>query len=460
MEKTEKRLPGLLVNSYGFASMTFSLMMSLALNYYSIFLTDVALIAPALAGTITLITHLVDAFSVPVSGNFIQKRQFRWGQFRSWLVFPPVLTCIFFTLTFTNLPLSYYPKVVYLSLAYMIAHVSLNFAYNAHLGLISVLAHNVKERLRLSTRNIQLSMFSQIIFSVVVVKYMLYYFSKESPTWGYFYTVGILAVVQVFGYWFLFYQSRGYDTYDPNKKLKPAFNLTFGEMVKQVLGNRHLRFIMTADIAVNLGIFSLSTFGPYYFKYVAGNEEFMFQYTLILGIGVFVSTLIAPRIVALLGKKKTYLFAGFWGVMGYTTLRIFGTSSPWVYSFIVFASVLGAGTSYPIRQAMYMDAAEYGFYKTGKDASAFIMSMFTLPTKIAIALALTLANYGLAFIGYVPNMASTPQFVSSIMNLICFIPACCGLLAFTIMLFYSLSDDRLANIMEENARTRAEADVL
>ena len=74
--------------------------------------------------------------------------------------------------------------------------------------------------------------------------------------------------------------------------------------------------------------------------------------------------------------------------------------------------MLGAGTSYPIRQAMYMDAAEYGYYKTGKDASAFIVSMFTLPTKIAIALAITIANYGLAFIGYVANMASTPEFMS------------------------------------------------
>ena len=453
----EKRLPGLLVNSYGFANMTFTLMMSLALNYYSMFLTDVAYIAAGHVGTIMLITHLVDAFSIPVSGNYIQKKQFRWGQFRSWLVIPPLFTCVFFTLTFTNLPLSYGFKVVYLSLAYMIAHVSLNFAYNAHLGLISVLANSVKERLRLSTRNIQFGMFSQIVFSLVVVKYMLYYFSEQSQTWGYFYTVGILAVVQVFGYWFLFYQSRNYEKFDPGKKLKPAFNLSFGEMVVQVIGNKHLRLIMSADVAVNLGIFSLSTLAPYYFKYVTGNEEFMVNYTLILGIGTFVSTLVAPRVVSALGKKRTYLFAGAWGTIGYCILRIFGASDPWVYSFIVFASVLGAGTSFPIRQAMYMDAAEYGFYKTGKDASAFIMSMFTLPTKIAIALATSIAGYGLALIGYEPNMVATPEFINKMMHIICFIPAGCGFIAFSVMMFYSLSDDRLAEIMEANSRTRAEA---
>jgi hypothetical protein len=40
----EKKIPGLLVHTYGFSHLTFSLMMSFALQYYTIFLTDVALI--------------------------------------------------------------------------------------------------------------------------------------------------------------------------------------------------------------------------------------------------------------------------------------------------------------------------------------------------------------------------------------------------------------------------------
>ena len=339
----------------------------------------------------------------------------------------------------------------------MIAHVNLNFAFNAHLGLISVVANNVRERLRMSTRNMQWGMFSQIVFSLVVVKYMLYYFSEQSPTWGYFYTVGILAVVQVFGYWFLFYQTRNYEKYDPDKKLKAAFDLNFKEMVMQVLANKHLRLIMTADVAVNLGIFSLSTFAPYYFKYITGNEQFMVQYTLLLGIGVFASTLIAPMVVKIFGKRNTYLFAGLWGTVGYCSLRMFGASDPWVYSIIVLVSVLGAGTSYPIRQAMYMDAAEYGYYKTGKDASAFIMSMYTLPTKIAIMIATSGAGYGLALIGFKANIAQTPEVLNNMMNIICFIPAGSGFTAFLVMLFYSLSDDKLHKIMETNAAKKAEA---
>jgi glycoside/pentoside/hexuronide:cation symporter, GPH family len=447
----EKKLSGVLVHSYGFSHLTFSLMMSLALQYYTIFLTDVALIKLSIIPIIFFITHIVDAISIPVSGVLIQSTQFRWGQYRSWLLLPPLATSVFFTLTFTNLPLSYGLKIVYLGMAYMLAHVSLNFAYNAQLGLISVVAKNVKDRMRMSTRNVQYGMSSQIIYSYLVLG-LFYHFSGENESWGYFYTVGILAIIQVLGYWFLFYQIKNYDKYDPAKKLSTRMSIK--EMAQQVIGNKHLRTIMAADIVSNLGIFSLSTVAVYYFKYVIEDEHFMKPYSLSLAIASFASTLIAPYVVRILGKKNTYLFASIWGTAGYIVLRMFGLSNPFVYIAIIVVSALGAGASGPIRQAMYMDAAEYGYYKSGKDASAFIMAMFTLPIKIAIALAGTIVTAGLDLIGYVPNIAPTEQFINSLMNLICYLPAGACLLAFIIMLFYSLSDDKVAEIMEANARKR------
>jgi GPH family glycoside/pentoside/hexuronide:cation symporter len=451
----EKRLPVLLVNSYGFASLTFTLMISLATQYYAIFLTDVAMITAGHVALIMLITHAVDAFSIPVSGSIIQRTQFRWGQFRTWLLFPPVFTCIFFTLTFTNLPLSYGQKIVYLSLVYMIAHISLNFAYNAHLGLISVLAKESKERLRLSTRNFQFRMGSQILYAYIVLG-ILYRLSATSSTLGYFFTVAILAVIQVFGYWFLFYQVKDYDKYDPFKNLSGTNRWTSLEMIRQIIENRPLLTIILADIALNLGVYSLQTLAVYYFKYAAQNELLMKPYSLSLSLAVFASTFISPKIVSIIGKKNTYLFAGACGTIGYIVLRIFGLYHPYGFIAIIVVSILGAGTVYPIRQAMYMDAAEYGFYLTGKDASAFIMSMMTLPGKAATAIAGTIATAGLQIIGYVPNIEPDEEFLQGLMNIICYIPAGAGFVAFIIMLvFYTLTDDRLTMIMEANAQRRA-----
>ncbi len=180
---------------------------------------------------------------------------------------PSPFTPSFFTLTFTNFPLSYNLKLIYLSIAYMVAHVSLNFAYNAHLGMISVLSKSVKDRLYLSTRNVQFGMASTILYSLAVIP-LLTYSSRLNPTWGYFSTVGMLSVLQVFGYWNLFYQTKNYEKYDSSKNLDSSSKISLWEMISQVMGNKQLLFLISADTMTNVSLFSLFTFAIYYFKSV------------------------------------------------------------------------------------------------------------------------------------------------------------------------------------------------
>ncbi len=452
----EKRLPSLLVNSYSTANFTFTLLLFLPTFYYAIFLTDVALITAIHVSAIMLITHIADAISIPVSGAIIQKTQMRWGRFRSWLTFIPVVTFIFFTLTFTNLPLSYGLKMVFLSAMYIIGNASLNCSYSAHMGLISVLTNDPADRLRLSSRNMQFGMASQVMFSIAVVP-MLLFFSRGSETMGFIYTTLVISAVQVLGYWNLFYQTRGYEKYEPNKVLASSNKLSVPEMVGIVFKNKHLLILMFADTGVYLGVFTLQTLAAYYFKYITQNEAYMSPYSLSLGIATFVSTILGQMTAKKAGKKNTYLFAAIWGIAGYFVLRLYGDSSPVVYIAIACLTILGAGLCYPLRQAMFMDAAEYSYYKTGKDASAFIMSMLTFPMKIGVTLAGTLATSGLAFIGYEAGMEITKEFTDNLMNIICYIPIGCGVITFACMLFYSLTDDKVEKYMAANKLQRAEA---
>ncbi len=455
----EKRLPGLVINSYGLANFTLSLMMALGMNYYAIFLTDVAKISAIDMGFVMLIGGTIDTLSIPISGIIIQKTQMRWGQFRSWFLFIPITTCIFFTLSFTNLPLSYFTKIVCLTLAFVIGHISLNFAFNSHMGFISVLSTSLKDRLRISTRNIQFGMASQIVFSLGIIN-MLLYLNTKSSTWGYFYTVLFLSVIQILGYWNLFYQTRDYEKYDPAKNLNPSSKITIWEMLGQLFGNRQLLLLMAADVMSQLALFSLMSLAVYFLKYIAGDEGWMRYHTLSTSIISFITALYAPVVINYLGKKNTYLFATAWGVMGYLLLRAFGASSVYYFTGIVCLGMLVLGTAGPMRQAMYMDAAEYGYYKTGKDASAFIMSMFTIPIKIGASLAGAVAGFGLGLIGYVADMEMTAQVAGHMMDIICYIPAVCGIIAILLMSFYKLTDKNMEKIMEANQLKRAEIKAL
>jgi len=447
----DKRLPNSLIHSYGFATMTFSLMMMVAVNYYTYFMTDVAMITAAHLSIYMFFTHLVDAVSIPIGGIIIQKTQLKWGQFRSWLLFMPLSTLVFFTLTFSNVPLDYWPKIIFLAVAYLISHVSLNFAYNAHLGLISVLAGHVDNRAKLSARNIQYQYTAQILFSIAVIPMLNSLRADYGESLGFFYVVLIFAAVQVLGYWNLFYQSREYDTYDPDKKLKSSFNMPWHEMIRQIFGNRHLMAIMIADTVRDVGLFGLVSVAVYYFKYVTGDDSWMKHYTFFVAVSTLISTLIAPPIIKRVGRREICIYTAFIGVAGYIILRIFGASGPVTYITIICCTNFIVGLASPIRQAMYMDTSEYGYYETGKNASALIMSMYTMPVKVGVAIALTIIPLYLdRVIGYVPNMVATPQFVSDLMNLIAYLPATCYLIAGITMVFYGLSEEKVTSYMQEN----------
>ena len=453
----DKKLPGSLIHSYGLAHTTFNLMMYLAVNYYTFFLTDVALIAVGHLAMLMFITHIVDAVSIPIGASIIQKTQYRWGQFRSWLLFTPILTFVFFILTFSNVSFDYWTKIIFLGSAYVLAHVCLNFAYSAQLGLISVLARRIEDRALLSARNMQYGYLAQVLFSLGAIPLLNYMRSNHGESLGFFYTVIILATIQVSGYWNLFVQSKEYDRYDPNKKLKSAYNIPWVELAKQLVGNKQLMIIMIADTVRDVGLFGLASVAVYYFKYVTGDDSWMKQYTFFVAGTTFLATLVGPYIIERIGRKQICIYTAFMGVIGYLILRKFGVSSPTTYVTIIACTNFVVGLAAPVRQAMYMDTAEYGYYKTGKNASALIVPMFTMPVKIGVAVALTIIPFYLdTVIGYTPNMEVTPAFVSQLMNLIAFMPVASYLIAGIIMIFYELTEEKVAFYMEENGKRREE----
>ena len=225
-----------------------------------------------------------------------------------------------------------------------------------------------------------------------------------------------------------------------------------------IVHGSHLLIIMIADTLKDVAIFGLVSVAVYYFKYVTGDDSWVRSYSLVTASSILVSTFIAPYVIKILGKKRTCVYTAFIGIIGYIILRIYGADGPITYIAIISLTNIVVYLPMPVRQAMYMDAAEYGYYKTGKNAAAFIMSMFTMPVKIGIALALGIIPAFQTIVGYEANMVATPEFISSLMNLIAFLPLTCYLLAGFVFIFYGLTDEKVAFYMEANKKKRAEAE--
>ena len=448
----DNRLPQKVIYSYGLANLSVILIITLLTSYYSFFLTDVLMISSRHLVVIMSINLIVNIVSIPLSGIIIQNIQMRWGHYRSWFLFMPALTCLFIILSFTNLPMSYSMKMAWIVITYVLAHLCINFLSTAHLSLISI-SKNALERLWLSVRNTQFGIVGQVIFGVVIVTAIAHFNTGESR--GYFYAALILAVVPILGYWNLFHQTRDYEKYDPEIN-SPSNKMSISDMFTQLFRNSQLLILMAADCMVFFGSAFVTALAVYYYKYVgAADAKVYFLISALAFIGL-IGYLTAPYIIIKSGKKKVYLFLISLSVLCLIFLRIFGESSPYTFKGILYVGGILTGLLTLMRQAMYMDISEFGFYKTGKDVTSYIMSVHKISPVIGISLATPVAVFGLKIIGYYPNMQVTDQFINSLMNMICYIPIVCGVIAVAAMSLYSLTDDKVEKIMEANQLKEAE----
>jgi Na+/melibiose symporter-like transporter len=339
-------------------------------------------------------------------------------------------------------------KMVWLIITYIINRLSINSLSIAHLSFISV-SKNTQERLWLSARNIQFGIAATIIIAAIIPVVIHFYAVNFASLL--FYTALILAMLQFLGYWNLFYLSGVYEKYDPDIN-KPSNKMSIEDLFTQVFGNSQLLILMVSDMIVIVGSLAVTMLAPYYFKHVTGDKDWVLYFSPAFLITGLLSALIAPYIILKFGKKKVYLFSLSWGVLCFIFLRIFGDSGPYIFTGIICTGGILSGFIAPMRQAMYMDVSEFGFNKTGKDVTAYIMSLHKMSLGIGGALAMAVVPFGLKILGFIPDMPVTDQFINGLMNMICFIPIVCGVIAVSLMSFYSLTDDKVVKIMEAHSK--------
>ncbi|WP_320129786.1 MFS transporter [uncultured Sphaerochaeta sp.] len=77
--------------AYGFGCFGQNMIYSLMANFLLFFYTDVFGLLPSVAGTILLLSKLWDAINDPMMGMLADKTKTRWGKFKPYLIFTPIL---------------------------------------------------------------------------------------------------------------------------------------------------------------------------------------------------------------------------------------------------------------------------------------------------------------------------------------------------------------------------------
>ncbi|HHX03434.1 MAG TPA: MFS transporter [Tissierellia bacterium] len=449
MEKNKPSL-GLISSSFGLAWFGFTLLTSMNTTYYIYFLTDVVKFTPAAMGALLSAVRMIGLISSLLVGVLIEKTNFRWGRYRSWLLIAVPGASLFYALMFTNPDLSPSLKILYLGFIYVMMQNFLNLLNAASMSFISMITQTPNGRVLLSSRRAQFMSVGRIIFSIISMPLILFFNGGEgAKSFGYFAITALFGVICI-GAHFIFFRLT--EPYDKPKVKGDASGPTMSikDMADQLTKNPPLLLLILSNSAMMTAFMVMSALAAYYFVYVVKNIAMITTYMTMISITQLIGSMATPRICKKCDKRTVYIL-GLLLVAGGHFLAWMFAKTAWVFIIINGIAYFGYAISTSTIGALYSDTCDYAEWKTGKSARGLIMSMSGIPPNIGIFLSSLILSLGLTAIGFQAGMDSTPSLVSGFNTLINLVPAGLMLLGALAVLFYSLTNTRVQQIQQECA---------
>jgi Na+/melibiose symporter-like transporter len=416
--------------------------------YLIFYITERMLIGVVLMGTIMVLTRIADGIFAVLVGVIVQKTSLKHGQYRSWLLYAPVIVGIGNLLLFVAPPIPQAAKLVQIFVAYMAVGAFMSFVQVSQNGLMSKIAGpNIANRLAITAKISQAQSAARIIGAMLATP-MILFFEKFGVD-GYTITQIIFVAFAVLAQLPLFFKTREYEGHDPNFKQTSAGSVKIGALFVETLKNGQLIIVMLADALRWSASISIASVAAYYFRYVIQD---MGKFTIALTVqSVFalLGAMAGPVILKKIGKRSTVILVGFLSTGLYAGLAIFGNAGweAWLVcvsgALFLNAVIMVCGVNF------YLDCGEYHLYKTGKDNKAFTMSMYGVSAKIGFILSSVMIAYLLGASGY-DGATNTVENLRLMVILIGGIHGGCTLVYALMMLMYGITEEKAKEYAEHN----------
>ena len=283
----------------------------------------------------------------------------------------------------------------------------------------------------------------------MLIPILLVAFGGTGSAHAYFMTAVIFAVVGCSLYLTCFGLVREH-VQAPTEKF--SFALAF----KSLFTNKPLFCIMITNLVINLAFIMKMTLNYYYTTYTLGDVKLMSLMSLITLPSILLGTAAAPFLTKLVGKKKTLLGLMIANLVISAIFWLVGYGSIPLVLLMGALQILCVGASFVVISSMTADTIEYGEWMTGQRNEGVITSTRTLITKAASALVGVAVAAVLTMTGYVPNVAQSAQTMGAFHFVVSFLPGIVMMIGAIPMFFYSLTEERHAQIMEELKERRAQ----
>ena len=370
------------------------------------FFTDVALLSPAVAGVILLISKLWDAVNDPVVGMLSDKVHTRWGRRRPWFLFGAIPFGLTFFLLFLVPNVGAAGKFWY----YLIVSLMLDTAFTVvnvpYTALTPELSRDYDERTSLNSFRFAFSIGAGLIAAVlnpIIVDAVVA--GGGTVQTGYMISAAIWAVCATVPFFFAFW-----GTYERHTAAEEE-TMPFLEGLKVTFGNRAFRYVTGIYLLSWMVAQMVSTIVIYYLTYWLRKPGLVAPVILAVQGSALIWLFLWTRISKRVGKKGVY-YRGmvFWILVSLGLFFVQPAWPAWVIIVLGLLAGVGVSTAYLIPWSMLPDVIELDELETGKRREGAYYGFFVLLQKLGLALGLFLVSQALGVAGYItpPPGATSP----------------------------------------------------
>lgn len=428
--------------AYGFGDAGFNFYWALIGSYLAAFYTDTLGLTAATAGTIILVTKIIDAFTDPVMGAIADRTQTRFGKFRPYLLYAGIPMALVSVLAFTTPDLSNNGKIIWAFVTYTLMMICYTVLSTPYSSLSAVMTSHVQERNVLFSVRFICAFGASALIGLFTPQ-LIGALGKSDPELGWQLTVGLYGFIAtlIFLLTFAFTKER--------VAPPPKQNTTPIEDIKDLFKNRPWLILFALAIILMMTITLRGGSSFYYFKYYVAREDLVGPYLFWQSIALGVGCLLTPFLTRYFDKRRLLIF--LMAVVAALSIIYYFIPKDMIWAMFTLNILisLALGPKSPLTWSMYADAADYNEWKNGRRATAMTFSAATFSQKLGGALGSAGMLWLLAYIGYKANQAQNNASLDGINFLQTAAPGIFALIAVVVVMFYNLSNEKLQQIQDD-----------
>lgn len=392
--------------SYGSAGFGDSATYAVISTFLLFFLTTVAGLQPAFAGTIIAIGSLWDVLMCPVIGYISDNCHSRLGRRRPFLLGCCVPLALFTVLLFTAIDASYAFKAVYYFVVMILLWTVFSGFYVPYIALGASMTDNYDERTLLRSYSSAFNTMGLVlgtVFPSIAVDFLCSRGLSLGLSWQL--AVGVISLFSTVAILLCYKGAKAKDIPLPKpvsgqQKSRFSFKAMFLDFA-DVLKLKPIRWLVAADILSITGLTVFASDRLYYLTYNMNYGSDLISLVLLAGC---LFGFLAPPVITIvskwLDKRSSFIV-----IVGCSSLLLLsmkflkGDSLPFVL--LVFAIyAVGYMSFWQLITLLLYDVGEYDQYINGKNRVGSISSIHSISEAIADALSIQLLGVILQFAGF------------------------------------------------------------